>query len=214
MSRLYLGILASLCAVFIFLSYLAHCIPYFQLDLRVSLCIQEYDGILYPVMYGASFISSTLPATITVASTAVCLAKTKKILESAFIGSTTAISSLAIVPLIKSLIDRPRPTADLIQVMTSNGGKSFPSGHAVYAIVFYGFIIYLSTGLFSRKIIVSIIRISLSVLIVLTMLSRIYLGEHWLSDVMGVFLFGVIVLMFSIIVYRHFLSRYRDRKRR
>jgi membrane-associated phospholipid phosphatase len=213
MSRLSLGMLVSFCAIFVLLSYLAHYIPYFPLDLSVSLRIQEYDGLLYSIMYGVSFISSPLPATIIVISIAVWLAKAKRILESILIGSATALSSLAIVPLIKSLVDRPRPTADLIQVMISNGGESFPSGHAVYAVVFYGFLFYLLTNLFSRKGFVRTIRILLVVLIVLTMFSRIYLGAHWLSDVMGGFFLGVIILTCNIIVYRYCISRYRGRKR-
>lgn len=84
--------------------------------------------------------------------------------------------------IIKVLVRRDRPI--IINMVTENT-FSFPSGHTMVAVVFYGFLIYLiKNSKFDKKykILVSII---LSLLIILIMMSRIYLGVHYFSDVIA-----------------------------
>jgi membrane-associated phospholipid phosphatase len=97
--------------------------------------------------------------------------------------------------LTKNIVLRSRP--DHLRLIEETG-YSFPSGHAMGSIAFYGFIIYL----LSKSKINKNLKIFLSVIIGLTIfligISRIYVGVHYPSDVIGGFLLGYIILISSI----------------
>ena len=73
---------------------------------------------------------------------------------------------------------------------------SFPSGHSLTAMAFYGFIIYLiyKSNLKYKKLLITL----LSILILLIGLSRVYLGVHFITDVLGGFTFSVFYLILFI----------------
>ena len=99
---------------------------------------------------------------------------------------------------IKFLVDRPRPSADLVDVSEDASGFSFPSGHVTAAVVLYGFIFYLATILIPFRPLRLLIQASCLVIIVLTALQRVHVGVHWPSDALGGLLFGGLVLSFLI----------------
>jgi len=81
-------------------------------------------------------------------------------------------------------------------------GYSFPSGHSLTAMAFYGFIIYLIyTSKLSKKS-KSIFITLFSILILITGLSRVYLGVHFFTDVVGAFSFSLAFL----IIYTHVIK--------
>lgn len=84
--------------------------------------------------------------------------------------------------IVKVIVKRDRPV--LINLVTETT-YSFPSGHTMVAVVFYGFIIYLVSKLKIDKKYIYIISICLTILIILIMMSRIYLGVHFFSDVIA-----------------------------
>lgn len=84
--------------------------------------------------------------------------------------------------ILKVIIKRERPT--LINLVTETT-YSFPSGHTMVAVVFYGFLIYLINKTKLEKMYKYIINSLLTILIILIMVSRIYLGTHYFSDVMA-----------------------------
>lgn len=97
--------------------------------------------------------------------------------------------------LLKILIRRPRQQTFALVI---ENGYSFPSAHAMIGCAFYGFIVYLimkSKKNKKQKIIYSIL---LSLLIFLVGISRIYLGVHYASDVIGGFLIALIYLVIFI----------------
>jgi membrane-associated phospholipid phosphatase len=107
---------------------------------------------------------------------------------------------------VKVLVDRPRPSDDLVNVSDKASGLSFPSGHATTAVLVYGFIFYLAAVLIPARPWRLLVQASCLVIIVLTALQRVYVGVHWPSDVLGGLLFGGLVLSFLIWSHHRFRS--------
>lgn len=127
-----------------------------------------------------------------------------------FIAQTVLVLLLSTLTniLLKSVINRARPSHEhLVQVNT----LSFPSGHSMSAMAFYGFLTYLT--IVSK--IPLVLKISIALLLSLTILaigvSRIYLGVHFPSDVAAGFIGGLIWITFCVVVFNIF-SLLRKRK--
>lgn len=212
MSRLQIGVLIFLGTSFGILAYLASHYPYLPPDLEISHWMQSFDGYLLPLMRAVSLISSRIPAIIIVVVTAIWLGRSGRRLEAIITGAATGILSLAVVPAFKVLVDRPRPSPELVQVMTPVENASFPSGHTAYVLLFYGFLCYLLPRLTRNRAAVNTLRTLLATLIGLTAASRIYLGAHWFSDVAGSLTLGGLVLLSAIIIYCYCLPKFSRRE--
>jgi len=116
------------------------------------------------------------------------------------------LSNVAIVTvlnqLIKRILQRPRPTEYRIIEET---GYSFPSGHSMVSMAFYGYFIYLIYKYVKNKYVKWISIILLSLLICLIGISRIYLGVHYTSDVLGGFLISISYLIIYISAANKFI---------
>ena len=127
------------------------------------------------------------------------LIKNKKIGISIF-------SNLVIVTilnqLLKAILQRPRPTEYRIVEET---GYSFPSGHSMVSMAFYGYLIYLIYKYVKNKYIKWISIVLLSILLCSIGISRIYLGVHYTSDVLGGFLISMSYLVIYISAVNKFL---------
>lgn len=110
----------------------------------------------------------------------------------------TLISSAFLIYLFKNLFGRPRP----FDCPFDKDCFSFPSGHATIAFYFYGMLFNLTTRFFKlRKRYVLILALILVFLIFLIALSRLYLGYHFLTDILGGFLLGgVFLLLVAILI--------------
>ena len=94
--------------------------------------------------------------------------------------------------IIKNIIGRDRPSG--INIITE-AGKSFPSGHSAVSMVVYGYLIYLTYNYVKNKKIKYLLISILSILILVVGLTRIYLGVHYTSDVLGGYLLGIVYLL-------------------
>lgn len=101
---------------------------------------------------------------------------------------------------LKHIFQRPRPTEYRI---INEAGYSFPSGHSMVSMAFYGFLIYLIYKNVKNKYLKWGLIALLSLLILLIGLSRIYLGVHYTSDVIA----GFLVSVSYLIIFTHFLPR-------
>ena len=106
---------------------------------------------------------------------------------------------------LKALIDRPRPRAEHLVEASS---LSFPSGHAMSSIAFFGFLIYLVWRLISTPWIRWILTFFLTALILLIGFSRVYLGVHYPSDILAGYAAGGACLAIFITVFTYVRYRY------
>ena len=104
-------------------------------------------------------------------------------------------TNLCIVTIIKHIFKRSRPTEFRI---IDESGYSFPSGHSMVSMAFYGYLIYLVYKNIKNKYLKWILIVVLSILIILIGISRIYLGVHYTSDVLGGYLLSVSYLVLFI----------------
>lgn len=127
------------------------------------------------------------------------LIKNKKIGVSIFanLAIITALNQL-----LKNILQRPRPTEYRIIEET---GYSFPSGHSMISMAFYGYLIYLIYKYVKNKYVKWISMVLLSILICSIGISRIYLGVHYTSDVLGGFLISISYLVMYISAVNKFL---------
>jgi undecaprenyl-diphosphatase len=106
-----------------------------------------------------------------------------------------AISSLALMFGLKNLFDRDRP---LVPLLEEARGLSFPSGHALMSVTFYGLLIYIVFKGFKNKAFKWTL-ISMLLLLILTIgFSRIYLRVHYASDVIAGFCVGLLWLVICV----------------
>ena len=107
---------------------------------------------------------------------------------------------------VKQLVARPRPTADLVRDYDSPESYAFPSTTAFFAAVFLGTIGYLIWQAQPRR---SVAAVAFGVLLLLLLssgLSRVYVGAHWATDVLGGWLLGGAWLFVLIALHRWWLS--------
>lgn len=120
------------------------------------------------------------------------------------------ISALANIAL-KRAFNRARPTIEHLVVVKS---LSYPSGHAMSAMAFYGFLTYLIFQIKMPRWLRGILATIFIFLILSIGISRIYLGVHFPSDVAGGFIAGLIWVAFCIVLFNIFaLLRLRKRRR-
>ena len=108
----------------------------------------------------------------------------------------------AINALVKLIIQRPRPSPDLVHVVKMMNDYSFSSGYVMYYTAFLGFIRFLAFTLLRKSWLRTLILVVFGAMILLVGVSRVYLGQHWMSDVAGAYLLGSLALVLIIAVYR------------
>ena len=109
--------------------------------------------------------------------------------------------------LLKFILQRPRPTEFRI---IDESGYSFPSGHSMISMAFYGFIIYLIYKNIKNKYLKIFLITILSLLIVMIGISRIYLGVHYTSDVCAGFLISIAYLVIYIKILKRFVFNEKE----
>jgi len=94
---------------------------------------------------------------------------------------------------LKLLVDRPRPDYQIMEPFAS--GLSFPSGHSLLAVILGGLLVYL-VGQWVRPVLPRrAVQVGLILVVAAMGASRVYLGVHWPSDVIGSYVLGVLALV-------------------
>jgi undecaprenyl-diphosphatase len=106
-----------------------------------------------------------------------------------FLGAAAALRALG--PVLKVLIASPRPSAEAVLIVAKSDGLGFPSGHAFGAALLYGAIAIIAPQVVADRLASRAIQVFSVALMTLIALSRVRLGVHWPSDVVGGLLFGL-----------------------
>lgn len=92
--------------------------------------------------------------------------------------------------IIKLVISRQRPPADLVHILSPTTGFSYPSGHAVF-FTWMSFMLAVAIAPKVRPELRPVLWALAAIVIVLTCLARVWAGDHWPSDVLGGVLLGI-----------------------
>ncbi|HLG17294.1 MAG TPA: phosphatase PAP2 family protein [Blastocatellia bacterium] len=200
-------VFAAALGAYAVLAVLAHRYAYFGWDVELSRTIQSIDLPGFrTAMIGISRLGSGwLPVALVVASgTALVVARRR--IEGLTLMAGAGLGS-ALDRLLKALTARPRPDGGIVQVAVSTHYESFPSGHVLFFIEFFGFLFFLSYLLLKPGGLRRASFVVLGSLIAVIGVSRVYLGAHWPSDVVGAYLAGGMWLMLMIEAYRRLKTR-------
>jgi membrane-associated phospholipid phosphatase len=108
-----------------------------------------------------------------------------------FVAAT--VFGLVSAPL-KILAGRPRPDASLLDVTDQIAGMSFPSGHALHATVSFGLLAFLLESVALPTGVRRALQAGCLLVVLLTGVSRVYVGVHWPSDVLGGYIWGTLIV--------------------
>jgi len=109
---------------------------------------------------------------------------------------------------LKDLVDRPRPTADLVELRAGYSSSSFPAGHVMSPTVLYGFVLYLAVAL-KLPLVVRVAAVGWSAFVlVVAGPANVYVGVHWPSDIVGGYAWGAVLVLTLVYVDRALSTRY------
>lgn len=196
------------CCAFVVLARLAHARPYFSWDVRWLLMWQAIDvPTVAPLMVALTWLGDNFAYWFMVTLSAGGFIFLGRGRDAIAIGATVVGSELFTFS-IKTLVKRPRPSLAGIYTMREVLVSSFPSGHVMRFVVFFGFLISLTYSILPEGAVHTMILVFFGLLLLGIGLSRIYVGEHWPSDVLGGYLIGLCWLSLALLLYNHCLSRF------
>lgn len=196
------------------LAVLVHYNNIFRLDIFLSRDLQSEGDteqkrtLIYHFMVFISYFGKPLISAILIIGSALLFWLIQCYWEAMFCLLTPIAAGINAI--VKIIVDRPRPSEQLVQILDREFDPSFPSGHVVFYTVFFGFIL---VTMFVVKSIPLWLRIIIAVLciamIILVSISRVYLGVHWFSDILGGYLLGSALLL---ILLNFYLAPYSKKK--
>ncbi len=193
--------LVLVASAFAVLTFYVKTMPFFGIDLQITKAIQLINSPSF-----ASFMSlvswpGSGPQLVIITALIILLIYCFGLRWESVMALVAASFSTGINLMVKDLIQRPRPTSSLVNVFAKLTDSSFPSGHVMFYIGFYGFIGFLVFSLLKPSLKRSFLLSFFGGLVVLVGASRIYLGQHWASDVLGAYFLGSLTLEAYIQIY-------------
>jgi membrane-associated phospholipid phosphatase len=207
-TRILIGLGVFQFVLFVFLAWWVYQRPLWHIDAAVTRQFQSHQAIwVRDTMFAVSMLGN-IPHLLQglVVLTAIIIWFARRRLAALLMIAVYEVSE-QVYPLVKLVIHRPRPTeARHVLVLTPATGTSFPSGHVVTYSSYWGLlfllVIFVLPGRWSKTWWwrVPVLLVS-GAFIILIGPSRIYVGDHWLTDVMGGYLFEGFLLCFAFLLY-------------
>lgn len=148
------------------------------------------DGLTFIMLFITNFCNPIILILLSLVILLIC--KDKKM---GLIIMINLLVSILLNIIFKGIIQRDRPLEDFL---ITESGYSFPSGHSMVSMAYYGLIIYFIFKKIKDKRVRNVLMILIGFLILAIGFSRIYLGVHFASDVIGGFLISIIYLVCAI----------------
>jgi membrane-associated phospholipid phosphatase len=195
-------------AAFAVLTFLVKTMPSFPIDLQITRGIQQINTpLFYELMVTLSWPGFG-PQSVIITVLIVLMIYGFGLHWEAVMALIAAVFSTTVNVLVKDLIQRPRPTAAMVHVLDTINSFSFPSGHVMFYLGFFGFLWFLAFSLLKPSLKRGLLLVFFGGLVILIGISRIYVGEHWASDVLGSYLLGTLTLVAVIQFYRWGKTRF------
>ena len=201
-AAIFQGYLIAAVVVFGILAVLAHTIAYFTFDLTITEEIQESHGFVFDALMRAVTWIGFSPQAPILIGLGILFHYVSGLKWEAVMTLLGNIGISILGAVVKLIVLRPRPSPDLVNVIAELPDYGFPSGHVLFFVTFFGFLAFLAVALFKPSWGRRLILLILFSLIALVGISRIYLGEHWASDVIAAYLLGSVWLAACVRVYR------------
>jgi membrane-associated phospholipid phosphatase len=196
-----LPFLAGAAVVFLALSIAVHSPGLLSVDRAITLTIQRSgNDAVTRVASAFTFLGNTTTLIIIGAFTVATFTLFRKPWAALLTAAT--LLSLPLNILLKGFVGRPRPTGDLVDVLLPAVGLSFPSGHAMASVAFFGFLALMAWVHLPRRKRRTFFVTAFLLIAVCISLSRIYVGAHWFSDVLGGWTAGSFFLLLLAEIYK------------
>jgi undecaprenyl-diphosphatase len=202
------GTLVLVAVAFGILTFLVKTTPSFAFDLQITQSLQLINAPPFAMfMYMLSWPGFT-PQSFIITGLIILYIYISGLHWEAVVAVIAVTLSSGIDLLVKDLIQRPRPLGNQVGVFSILNSYSFPSGHVMYYLCFFGFIWFLAFSLTKPSLKRGFLLVFFGALIALIGISRVYLGQHWTSDVIGSYLLGTLTLVAIIQIYRWGKTRF------
>ena len=188
------------------------------IDLQTTIYIQHHTSLgFYPFLNFVSFLNDPISSFVEMALWLLGLSLFRHFLQGLFIAVGTAIAD-TLDGLLSTVVGRPRPHSPLIHVYIHEPFHSFPSGHTEHDMVYYGFLLYLSLTKPVRQWRYHWLLLPFQLFAVVALVaigySRVFEGAHWVTDVLGGYLSGAILLCVLITCYLWIKQKLAQRRTR
>lgn len=163
----------------------------FALDLSWAQALQHLPGepVLRPVMWVLSLVGRYFISWAVALAGYLFLRRSGHRREARLLA-LAMLGGLLLTWLTKDFVGRPRPSEALLVVMAHEKSLSFPSGHVLHYVTLFGALWYLLKRAMAPSRPRALLLSACGILVGFVGLSRVYLGAHWPSDVLGGYLLG------------------------
>jgi membrane-associated phospholipid phosphatase len=195
------------------MSIAAHSLAYFPSDVAISHAVQAFHPSWLDTVTAALSWTGFPPQSDVLFGLIVVMLVLLGHRWAALMEVIAAVGSGGLYLVLQQLVGQPRPSADLVQVAGAIQLSGFPSGHLATFTAVFGFVAFLGyRGL--RSSAVRWLPVGLvAVLLILMSFARVYAGQHWLSDVLGGVLLGLLWLAVTSRIYVWGEGRFARRRR-